>query len=245
MSINQSNSQFERFKKTQQVRFNKFIEKAKKIHGNIFNYDKVIYKNSHTNIIIDCPTHGEFNKLPYMHLQGQGCPKCSHNYPLTHEQYIAKSKEKYNDKYEIISVFAGIKHPIIIKCKEHSVFTTIAERHLLNNGGCPQCAMLIKLENLKPGNISKKEKKWLDDHNVPIRQYKITIDEKNYLVDGYDPATNTVYEYYGSYWHGNPEKYPPERYNNQLGKTFGEIYQLTILREQILSKSYNIITYWD
>ena len=125
------------------------------------------------------------------------------------------------------------------------MFTIIAENHLKKNGGCPQCAMMVKLENLKPGNISKKEKQWLDQLNIPLRQYKIIIEEKIYLVDGYDPETNTIYEYYGSYWHGNPEKYPSDSYNVQLGKTFGELYEATISREKKLSKSFNVITHWD
>ena len=54
-----------------------FIEKAKQVHGNYYDYSLVNYKSSHEKIIIICPKHGKFNKLPYMHLQGSACPTCS------------------------------------------------------------------------------------------------------------------------------------------------------------------------
>lgn len=37
-----------------------FIEKARKIHGNKYDYSKVVYVNSQTKVCIICPIHGEF-----------------------------------------------------------------------------------------------------------------------------------------------------------------------------------------
>lgn len=37
-----------------------FIEKAKKVHGDKYDYSLVDYKKSHTKIKILCPIHGEF-----------------------------------------------------------------------------------------------------------------------------------------------------------------------------------------
>lgn len=57
---------------------NSFIKKAKKIHGNKYVYDNVIYgKNNKTKIDIICPKHGVFNTKPNNHLCGYGCPICS------------------------------------------------------------------------------------------------------------------------------------------------------------------------
>lgn len=53
-----------------------FIEKAKNIHKNTYNYSKAEYKNAHTKIKICCKIHGVFEQKPYAHLQGQGCAKC-------------------------------------------------------------------------------------------------------------------------------------------------------------------------
>lgn len=40
--------------------FNIFIEEAKKVHGNKYNYEWVKYVNNHSKVCIICPEHGEF-----------------------------------------------------------------------------------------------------------------------------------------------------------------------------------------
>lgn len=40
--------------------FNKFCIKVKEVHGEYYNYDKVIYKYSTLPVIIVCPVHGDF-----------------------------------------------------------------------------------------------------------------------------------------------------------------------------------------
>ena len=59
----------------QTLSLEQFIKKAKKIHGNKYDYSKVEYHDMHTKICIICPKHGEFLQLPYDHLQGKGCKK--------------------------------------------------------------------------------------------------------------------------------------------------------------------------
>jgi hypothetical protein len=89
---------------------------------------------------------------------------------------------------------------------------------------------------------SLKEKEWLDSLGITERQYPI----ENYRVDGYDPETNTVYEFLGDYWHGNPEVYDPDEYNKSCSKTFGQLFDETNKRlEHIKSLGYNIITKWE
>ena len=53
-----------------------FIEKAKKVHGDKYDYSKVEYKNYNTKVCIICPEHGEFWQVPNNHLYGAGCPTC-------------------------------------------------------------------------------------------------------------------------------------------------------------------------
>lgn len=55
---------------------NDFIEKAKEIHGNKYDYSKVDYINSQTKVCIICPEHGEFWQRPNVHLNKHGCPFC-------------------------------------------------------------------------------------------------------------------------------------------------------------------------
>ena len=53
-----------------------FIAKARKKHGNKYDYSQVKYVNNHTHVIIMCPKHGPFRQIPNSHLQCQACPKC-------------------------------------------------------------------------------------------------------------------------------------------------------------------------
>ena len=55
---------------------NEFIQKAKNIHGERFDYSKTVYKNNNTKVCIICPEHGEFWQTPHGHLNGRGCFKC-------------------------------------------------------------------------------------------------------------------------------------------------------------------------
>ena len=54
-----------------------FIEKAKKIHGDKYDYSKVDYVNNKTKVCIVCPKHDEFWQRPNDHLTKHGCPKCN------------------------------------------------------------------------------------------------------------------------------------------------------------------------
>lgn len=54
----------------------KFIEKAKHIHGDKYDYSKVKYVNSKTKVYVICPKHGEFLVRPDNHLMGCLCKKC-------------------------------------------------------------------------------------------------------------------------------------------------------------------------
>lgn len=53
-----------------------FIEKAREVHGNRYDYSKVEYVNAHVPVTIICSKHGEFTQEPSNHLRGAGCLKC-------------------------------------------------------------------------------------------------------------------------------------------------------------------------
>lgn len=53
-----------------------FIEKAKLIHGDKYNYSKVNYINNKIKVVIICPIHGEFSQIPNNHLNSYNCPIC-------------------------------------------------------------------------------------------------------------------------------------------------------------------------
>lgn len=73
-----------------------FIEGARKIHGDKYDYSKVEYKNNKTKVCIICPTHGEFWQIPSSHLNGRGCPCCNESHlECEIEEFLKKEKIKY------------------------------------------------------------------------------------------------------------------------------------------------------
>lgn len=53
-----------------------FIERARQVHGDKYDYSKVEYINNTTKVCIICPEHGEFWQAPMGHMAGQGCILC-------------------------------------------------------------------------------------------------------------------------------------------------------------------------
>lgn len=130
-----------------------FIEKAKAVHGNKYNYDKVVYKNSHVKITINCTKHGVFKQTPNSHLNGNGCPGCgiisrSESSKFNNEVFIKKAIETHKNKYDYSLVdYVNSKTKVNIVCKinNHGLFKQEPTSHLLGQG-CPKCAKLLTTE---------------------------------------------------------------------------------------------------
>lgn len=68
-----------------------------------------------------------------------------------------------------------------------------------------------------------------------------------YFADGYCEETNTIYEFHGDFWHGNPQIYSSDMIHPILEHvTMGELYQKTIDREQKIKElGYNLVVMWE
>jgi very-short-patch-repair endonuclease len=73
-----------------------FIKKSISLHGDLYDYSKVYYKNAKTNVDIICKKHGLFLQQPTKHLSGQGCPICKLS---KGELFIAKLLTERNVKF--------------------------------------------------------------------------------------------------------------------------------------------------
>ena len=170
-----------------------FIERAKEVHNDKYDYSKVNYENCRTKVCITCTEHGEFWQLPYVHLQGHGCPKCktqmfSNKYRLTLCEFIEKANKKHNNFFDYSKVqYVNAYTKVCIICPKHGEFWQTPCNHL-NGDGCPECNK-SKLENkikyfLLEKQIELKEKKKFDwliykenmrlDFYLP--EYKIAIE---------------------------------------------------------------------
>ena len=121
-----------------------FIEKARKVHGDKYDYSKVNYVNNKEKVCIVCPEHGEFFKDPHNHLKGQGCPICgkkiTRQKKFTTEQFIEEAKKIHGDKYDYSQCeYVDMNTKTKIICQEHGVFYQKPYSHLYGCG-CKQCA---------------------------------------------------------------------------------------------------------
>lgn len=116
-----------------------FIEEAKKVHGNRYDYSQVVYKNNHTKVKIGCPIHGYFLQTPKDHLNGRRCFKCFGSARHTNESFIAKARKVHEDKYDYSKVnYVNGKQKVIIICPKHGEFLQGALLHSQGHG-CPEC----------------------------------------------------------------------------------------------------------
>ena len=124
-----------------------FIKDSIAIHGVKYDYSNVEYKNNSTKVCIICPEHGEFWQTPNAHLNGQGCPECSHS-SKKYELYdwIKRAKEIHGDKYDYSKVEYVNNHTkVCITCPEHGDFLQTPVAHLCGQG-CPKCANKINAQ---------------------------------------------------------------------------------------------------
>lgn len=117
-----------------------FIDKAKKVHGDKYDYSKVEYVNKRTKVIITCPIHGDFEQLAQNHMKGAGCEKCRHDSDrMSLNEFILKSKGKHGDKYDYSKVeYVNYGTKVCIICPKHGEFWQTPRRHIFGNG-CPEC----------------------------------------------------------------------------------------------------------
>lgn len=118
-----------------------FIKKARGIHGDIYDYSLVKYKNSESKIKIICKTHGVFEQEAHGHLRGFGCRMCySDNKRITHDEFLEKAKMIHGDRYDYnLSAYTTNRTYIDIICKKHGVFKQKPSNHLTGHG-CEKCA---------------------------------------------------------------------------------------------------------
>jgi hypothetical protein len=161
--------------------------------------------------------------------------------PKKNHEFVRRANLLWNNKYDYTNTIVnGLRRRLIVCCPEHGEFDVKGYDHL-NHTECPQCSL----------QFSKIEKEWLDYLRIPIelrqKMLPVILNKRNIKVDAFDPNTNIVYEFYGDYWHGNPNKYPPEKINLRTrNKTMKELYDNTMKREEILKNAgYKLITIWE
>lgn len=122
-----------------------FIKKAVEIHGNKYDYSKVIFTKATDKVEVICPKHGSFWVAPVTHISSKsGCPKCGHG-TFTVDEFIAKATEKFNGFYDYSRVkFEKNSDTVEIICPKHGSFWQKACLHLKSlKNPCPECRKIL------------------------------------------------------------------------------------------------------
>jgi hypothetical protein len=221
-----------------------FVNEANKIHNFKYNYENTKYKGCHDNIEYICNIHGIILQNAQNHLSGRGCHKCAGRGRTTND-FITDAENIHGKLYDYSCVnYIDAITKVEVICKKHGSFYTNVNCHITKKSGCPNCSC----------NYSKQQIKWLNfiqtKDNICIQHAENSneylIPNTKFKADGYCKETNTIYEYHGDFWHGNPKIYKQNCINKRNGKTFGELYQKTLEREQqIRDMGFNLITIWE
>jgi hypothetical protein len=205
----------------QKLTTERFIEKAKEVHGNKYNYSKVEYIFSQKKVTIICSIHGEFEQRPNDHLMGKGCYLCgkissSNKNSSTLEEFISKAKEIHISKYDYSLVkYINTQTKVKIICPVHGIFHQTPHKHLSGNG-CPKCSS-SKGEN--------RIRSYLIQNNILFEEQKRFKNCKNKLplpFDFYLHRYNTLIEYDGEL-----------HFNKSRRKNSNEKFQKTIKHDKI------------
>lgn len=121
----------------------KFITIAKLVHGEgTYSYKLTKFKTYKDKVLITCPIHGNFEKIPQSHIGTlkQGCQKCSTGklvYDTT--SFILEANERHENKYSYLkAVYINTSSKLIISCASHGDFSMTPNNHLQKHG-CPKC----------------------------------------------------------------------------------------------------------
>lgn len=139
--------------------------------------------------------------------------------------------------------YTNYSTPVNIICSVHGIFQ-ITPACFLDGYGCNRC---------NPRGYSKVAMQWLNYIAVSVPNLQHALNGKEYTIkdsllraDGYDKETNTIYEFNGTIWHGDPRRCKPDDINPMSGKPFSYHYNRTIMkREYIKEKGYNLIELWE
>ena len=190
------------------------------------------------------------NRVDYYNKGIRGCPYCSgrrvDDNNCLEEACPELCKEWHPDNiitpYEVTK---GSNRKVFWICSKGHIWKARICKRSIYNQGCSICS---------PKSHSKAQIKWLQSIEVKEKitiQHALSPRGEYYIsgigkVDGYCKETNTVYEFHGDFWHGNPTKYPSEDLHPVKKKKYGDLYSKTLQRDdKIRQLGYSLVVKWE
>lgn len=119
-----------------------FIERAKIIHKDKYDYSSTKFEKSSEKIEITCPKHGKFQQLPHNHLSGAGCPTCGVMDRINTKRLSeSEAMERCSKKGFTLLKYAGhaMGKSLIMCTNGHEWESTLSK--IQQGNGCPACAI--------------------------------------------------------------------------------------------------------
>jgi hypothetical protein len=220
-------------------RLQKFIVDSRTTHGSRYDYTFVELTTLQDKVWIGCPEHGLFLQEAGIHKLGRGCQQCVGQRWYTAESYIHKANLVHNNKYSYEKLaYVNNVTRVNVTCPDHGDFHPLPPNHMQGQG-CPDCRITFYQQDM-----------WLDSLQLPAdrwhRQVRLPVTGGFIIADGYNKETNTVYEFWGDFWHGNPKTTQHTDYHPKAQVTYGELYARTLRkRERIFAAGYKLEEIWS
>lgn len=131
-----------------------FLDRMDIIFGDTLLFTRSQYVNNSTGIIVTCPIHGEFSKIPSYLFNGDGCAKCRFDIRKANGETV-RAPEVFFKNVKLRSpnlsfnnsVFKGHNDPIIVTCQKHGEFIVNEARNLLRHEQCELCSQESKINH--------------------------------------------------------------------------------------------------
>ena len=215
----------------------KFVKKANSVHGiGRYDYSESEYVLSQIHIKIKCNRCNEFfMQRPATHVLGKGCWNCGGSKPLN-ENFVIESIKIHEERYDYSKVcYINVSTQVELRCNSCKKTFMIRPDSHLKGVGC-SCYR----NNFK----SKIEQKWLSTINIPKQFWQYRIPKTRYIVDAFKDGI--IYEFYGTYYHGDPREFESSEFNLRSQKTHGELFLKTIERHNFIeSLGFKIKYVWQ
>ena len=230
-----------------------FIEQARKVHGNKYDYSKVDYQSTHKNVSIICPIHGVFEQTPHNHLCGKGCQICAGNKRRLLNDFIDAANDVHDFKYSYDKTnYKNDSTHVVITCNEHGDFMQSPGKHL-SGRGCPKCG--LNIVNSTSELLLYDKLVGVFGVNDVIRHFK--SDEYPFNCDFYILSRNMYIELnafggHGHHWYSNSDvdkdvvlkwqQGSTEKYNNMINTW---IVSDVLKRNTAKENNLNYVVFWN
>ena len=179
----------------------KFVEAAKIIHGDTYDYSKTNYVSAMSPVTIICPKHGEFQQRPNDHTNNRcGCWECSSQFPLTTEAFVNNITNRFPaTNCDLSSIeYIDMSTPVSIVCPTHGPFEVEPKALYSRRPGLCSLCNYATISRVSAGETE------IADYIKSLGECVITSDRQVLNPQELDilvPDHNLAIEYCGLYWH--------------------------------------------